>query len=296
MFSPTKLLVIAALAVVTFAAPVKANISQFVGTWRNVNSQDRGAIRLRVQLVGNAVRVQIWGHCTPNPCDWGSVNAVVYGPSVQSSLPQQAIVLRANYNESFAHRAAIIHPAGNRLRLELLTRFTDGSHRANYVDVGLFQRVAGGQLGAEDCVRFDPVTTHAALVQGRWKLVDGNQWILDFGNKKNEALRSAFIVKHYKFNKQCFIQRPNPSMTYWLVQNHSAVGGISGEDCVGFNPQNVQARLTGGMWKVVDGNHAMFAFPNQAQAVQAVKVIKHYRFTRSCFVGRPGPSMSYMRR
>lgn len=301
MLKPTQLLGCAALAVLCLATPAKANINQFVGNWKNVNSNARGVIRVMIQHVGNTVRLRVWGSCTPNPCDWGRVNAVAYGSSVQSSLPQQAIVLRANYNQNFARRLVVIHPAGNRLRVEVLTRFTSGN-RANYVDTGLFQRTAApppptnGALTGEDCVGFNPATTHAARVQGRWKLVDGSHWILDFGNKRNEAKRSAQIVKHYHFNEQCFIKRPNPSMTYWLVNHHSASGAMAGEDCVSFNPNNIQASHAGGIWRVVDGSHAMFAFPNKAQTVFAVKVIKHYGFNRSCFVGRPGPSMGYLRR
>ncbi len=277
-----------------------ADIGQFVGAWQNVNSHDRGVIRLTVAHQGNAVTVHVWGHCTPTPCDWGQVPAVQYGSGVQSTLPQQAQVLRAEYNQNFARRQVIIHHAGNQLRVEVLTHFTDNSGRSNYADTDLFNRVTapgpGAQIGNEDCVAFNPATAHAALVQGSWKLVDGNHWILDFGNKQAEAQRAEQIVKRYNLNKQCFVGRPNPSFTYWLVGNQSPAGGMQGEDCVGFNPATTQASSAGGMWRMVDGNHAMFSFPNQAEAQRAVQIVKHYGFTQSCFVGRPAPSMSYLRK
>jgi len=290
---------LAALAALVFVTPASANIDQFVGSWQNVNSHDRGVIRVTVAHQGNVVRVRVWGNCTPSPCDWGEVNAMTFGADVQSQLPQQATLLRAEYNQSFAQRHVIIHLAGNQLRVEVLTHFTDNSNRSNYFDVDLFNRTSGGGGGPianEDCVGFNPATAHAAQVEGRWKLVDGNHWILDFENKQAEAQRAEQVVKHYQFNKQCFVGRPEPSLTYWLITDHAGAGALAGEDCVTFNPNTIEAKLDGGQWKMVDGTHLMFSFPNQAEALKAVDIVKHYGFNHSCFVGRPGPSMSYQRK
>jgi len=63
------------------------------------------------------------------------------------------------------------------------------------------------------------------------------------------------------------------------------------EDCLPFNPRTVQAKKVGGTWKVVDGNHWMLDFgSNQANAKKARDIIKHYRMTEICFVGRPSPT------
>jgi len=60
------------------------------------------------------------------------------------------------------------------------------------------------------------------------------------------------------------------------------------EDCIGFNPGNLQAKNIGGTWKVVDGDHWMLDFgSSQANAKRARNVIKHYGMNRMCFVGRP---------
>ena len=40
----------------------------------------------------------------------------------------------------------------------------------------------------------------------------------------------------------------------------------------------------------------MFSFPSQDEANQAVAVIQNYNFRYSCFVDRPGPSMTYLRK
>jgi hypothetical protein len=148
----------------------------------------------------------------------------------------------------------------------------------------------------EDCVSLNPETTKAASVRDSWKLVDGNHWILDFGNKRQDAEKAEAIVKYYKLSRYCFARRPKPSFVYWLVGDQSAVGSMPGEDCVSFNPDTVGASFVNGAWKVVDGSHWMFELPNQRDAQRAVQAIKRYGFRRSCFVGRPGPSMSYLRK
>ena len=142
----------------------------------------------------------------------------------------------------------------------------------------------------------NPATTQAAFVRTSWKLVDGNHWILDFADKEDQAHKAEQIVKYYNLNRYCVVRRGKPSFIYWLVGDQGAVGSMPGEDCVGFNPDTVAATLSNGLWKVIDGNHAMFVLPNQADAERAVAVIKHYEVRRSCFVGRPGPTMSYLRK
>lgn len=69
------------------------------------------------------------------------------------------------------------------------------------------------------------------------------------------------------------------------------------EDCVGFNPNTVEVKQFGGRWKIIDGSHWMFDFENKEdEARLAFAIIKKYGFTRSCFVGRPGPSFQYLRK
>ncbi|MDM8517238.1 hypothetical protein QUF76_13635 [Desulfobacterales bacterium HSG16] len=67
------------------------------------------------------------------------------------------------------------------------------------------------------------------------------------------------------------------------------------EDCIGFNPRTAKVAKKSGHWKIVDGSHWMFDFRNnKAEAVKALKIIKHYGMTKSCFVGRPKASFQYM--
>ncbi|MFO7714715.1 hypothetical protein [Desulfosarcina sp.] len=59
------------------------------------------------------------------------------------------------------------------------------------------------------------------------------------------------------------------------------------EDCIRFNPAAIRVHDVNGRWKLVDGNHWLFDFESDpAAAHKALKVIRHYRMDRACFVGR----------
>ena len=147
---------------------------------------------------------------------------------------------------------------------------------------------------SEDCISFNWNQVEARFVGGEWKVVQGSMWMLSFGTRAAEAQRSANIIQHYRFNQQCFIGRPNASMTYWKRGSGVPSGGYAGDDCVNNDPDSTEARFVSGQWKVVDGGHQMLAFgARQNEARHAEEVIKNYRLNRQCFVGRPNASMSY---
>ena len=156
---------------------------------------------------------------------------------------------------------------------------------------------AQSAVGKEDCVSFNPATTTAQQIQGSWKVVDGSHWMFDFGSKKDEAERALAIIKHYRMSQSCFVGRPQASFQYMLVGGNAPAGSFAGEDCVSFNPTTTTVQQIQGSWKVVDGSHWIFDFGNKEnEARQALAIIKKYGFTRSCYVGRPGPSFSYLRK
>lgn len=67
------------------------------------------------------------------------------------------------------------------------------------------------------------------------------------------------------------------------------------EDCVSLNPATSTLEARSGNYYIVDGTHQAFFFgPNKAEAEKSLAIIKAYKMSRSCFVGRPGPSMNYL--
>ena len=152
----------------------------------------------------------------------------------------------------------------------------------------------------EDCLDFNPQTVQATNINGRWKVVDGNHWILDFGSKEADAEKARDVIKHYSMNSICFVGRPDRTgeqlMVYFLVNSQTPSGSFAGEDAIAFNPVNVAAQEVSGRWKVTDGPTWMLDFGvSEANARKAVWIIKKYGFQFQCFVGRPHAPMMYFR-
>ena len=68
----------------------------------------------------------------------------------------------------------------------------------------------------EDCNNVNPANVQARFVSGAWKVVDGNSWLLHFGSNRAGAEQAAALIRRYNMNRQCFVARPNPPMSYWL--------------------------------------------------------------------------------
>ena len=154
----------------------------------------------------------------------------------------------------------------------------------------------------EDRIPFNRNNLSVAQFGGRWKVVEGNHWMIDTGTSKAEADRIVEIIKHYKLASMCFVGRPrcgdvNPLM-YWLTDSGSApVGSLSDEDCISFDPSKLAVIEVGGRWKVAEGAHWLLDFgPGHGNAVAALHFIRKHRFNEMCFVGRPDPSMTYFKR
>ncbi len=107
--------------------------------------------------------------------------------------------------------------------------------------------------------------------------------------------------------KTYFLNSTNPQTMTQLIKKSAfillcilgitlATNNAHAEDCIRFNPDNIEiVPYTNGQYRIIEGGtHAMFLFPNYAEAKMAYTIIKKYRITNSCFVGRPGPSFKYL--
>jgi hypothetical protein len=72
-----------------------------------------------------------------------------------------------------------------------------------------------GPFTGEDAIGFDPANIEVRQVTGRWKVVEGDHWLLDFGSAQNEARQAPSYILRYQFRFMCFVGRPAPSMTYF---------------------------------------------------------------------------------
>jgi Lysyl oxidase len=153
----------------------------------------------------------------------------------------------------------------------------------------------------EDRIPFNRANVAAVQVGGRWKVAEGNHWMLDTGTSQAEAQRAVEIINHYKLASMCFVGRPRCGdvrpMMYWLTDSGRAPSGqLAGEDCLGFDRDNLAVVEIGGRWKIVEGTHWILDFgPGEGNARAALHFIRKHRFDQICFVGRPDPSMTYFK-
>jgi hypothetical protein len=77
--------------------------------------------------------------------------------------------------------------------------------------------VSHGSTGGQDCIGLDPMNVTVANPGGSWKVVDGANWLLDYGPDHAAADQARAVIQTYHLNRQCFVARPNAPMMYWLA-------------------------------------------------------------------------------
>ncbi len=105
-----------------------------LGTWLNCDHHTRSLVRLMITAAGNEVMIHGFGACTPNPCDWGAVNGLVYADNVAAT---PAVAFSAVYTFSFKQTTIVGRLVNGALMVELLDHFTDKSGRADYYTLNI---------------------------------------------------------------------------------------------------------------------------------------------------------------
>lgn len=99
----------------------------FLGNWTNTNRSSRNIVR--VEITPDKM-IQLFGSCSPTPCDMGKVPLITYGRSVSDANHRAAT---ADYTFNFKKTRVVAKIlGGNRLYLETYNEFTDNSGRQNY--------------------------------------------------------------------------------------------------------------------------------------------------------------------
>ena len=101
-------------------------------------------------------------------------------------------------------------------------------------------RAPSGQLPGEDCIAFD--RDHLAVVEigGRWKVVEGTHWLLDFGPGEGNARAALHFIRKHRFDQVCYVGRPDPSMTYFKTRGRPIVDRI--------DPRRIEAAIESPVW------------------------------------------------
>jgi hypothetical protein len=144
-----------------------------------------------------------------------------------------------------------------------------------------------------DCLSFDSSSLSVQQVGGNWTVVENDDQLLLNAPSERECERIIEVIQHYGLNQVCYIGRPNPSMTYFLVDGSAPEGRIPGDDVLNHNMYPYEVVEEDDRLTVTDGMSAMLSCSNYREAAKALEVLRKYRFDKAGYVGRPDPSMEY---
>lgn len=134
------------IAMVLTAVPTLtfANMSQFTGRWVNVDNGTDGITAIQIFQTGTNVSVSAWGKCSPTDCAWGNTAANVYGTNVSANPLDSAQAIAATFTTGFSSSLLLIQPEPSsgaaKVKVELFTKYTDGSNRSPYTATYVMQR------------------------------------------------------------------------------------------------------------------------------------------------------------
>jgi hypothetical protein len=111
-------------------------VASLAGIWINLHPTGN-LVALILTPEDGTIAVHAFADCSPDPCDWGSVNAVTFGTSISSTSGRSFL---APFSFSFANKLldGTINTAGTELTVHTLTEFTDHSGRSNYESTDTF--------------------------------------------------------------------------------------------------------------------------------------------------------------
>lgn len=161
-----------------------------------------------------------------------------------------------------------------------------------------YDKTAPAVQRPKDCICINYQFVEAKQVNGSWKVVEGDHWIMDFQEHADEAQMAAKTIRTYKMTDMCFVGRGTARpMMFFLSDGAAPVGKVDGEDKNWIDPEQVKAEEIDGRWKITCGTIWMEDFDKNAEiAKEGAALIKLYGFNRHCFVGRPGAPMEYFTR
>jgi hypothetical protein len=111
----------------------RAALNDFNGDWENADRNTRGITKLQIAVRGANVKVQAWGSCTPQDCNWGAVQGAPYSSSVNKDMIRRPRAITAIFSPSHAQTILVITQAGrNKIKVDAYTHFKSGG-RNNYV-------------------------------------------------------------------------------------------------------------------------------------------------------------------
>jgi len=268
----------------------RAEVSDFIGNWVNSDPNTQDITRIVVVPVGmHKVAVHVFARCYPTDCDWGTVPGHNY---VEAFTQHDVRIVTASYDPGFARTLVILRasPGGN-LRIQALTEFTDGSGRPDYEVRGQFHRVSFFPAP----IPMPALPPVPLPFQPKWPPVMPTPHPLPvqpINPPQPQPIHPLPIHPVNPINPQPV--NPQPLHPVPLQPMHPFPNLMAAEDCISFNPSQIEVKLVNGSWKIVQGSMWMLDFGgNKAAADRSAQIIHNYGFDQQCFVKRPHAELKY---
>lgn len=112
------------------------------------------------------------------------------------------------------------------------------------------------------------------------------------------AEQALHLLRQLDIDKICYVGRPDPSLRYLLSKGQIPSVSTLDEDCIRFsNPDELRLnQVSGGRFQVSDGNSLLFMADSREEGERIIEVIRYYGASQVCFVERPNPGLSYLKR
>ena len=149
----------------------------------------------------------------------------------------------------------------------------------------------GTFAGASAATRFNGKVGNKRFSAVWWYQGSANETKVIWGSVSGRTLKGKMIYPRVAYRQGL--------VPGWVEISFTATRSGStamSEDCLKFNPKRVIIKKEGNQYLMTDGRSRMKMFPTQKEARQALQIIKKYRFNRTCYIGRPDPSMVYLRK
>jgi hypothetical protein len=144
----------------------------------------------------------------------------------------------------------------------------------------------------ENLTTFDNEQTEIQWLDGRWQLRAGTVWLKDFGRHETEAREALRIIRELKLTQVGSLGYPRPVLEYWLVNGRAPANTIIGLRTTAFDRENLRIEQVQGQWCLRDARQVLFSFGyGEADARQALAIIRKYGFDQVGYLGRPAPVM-----
>jgi hypothetical protein len=266
----------------------------FLGTWTNPDKGLSDIDHIVIATSGSdQVRVQTFGRCGSQICNWGSLLG-----HVRSDNPQSAVVrsISVDYNLGFALRHITLRRAqGNMLRFDAVTEYTDGSARHDYETAGRLVPLGARPVASAAPVSIPaatgaPAASSAPAATGAPATPAAPATTDTFAEEVMPVAPAADVAS----------AAPAPTKPWWDVLSvtqaptERTAGGPG--DCIVFDTEHSYLVPEAGSWKVRDFLHTIQDFgPYRNAANRALAIIAYYRLDEVCRIGRGSSNLAFYR-